>query len=158
MLNDKWRKVREFTPGPLPSLAACREPATLSPRAAIAGPLHERARTIADKFFPRWRHDTPRPTGRDPDSSPHKGCPHHSRGQILSIGLQISFGCLTNGVAHLFFLVMKSVIAITTAQDHRAGNSRMSKFAVRPFATRRQHKTRFRQIRYQLANFSRHLP
>jgi hypothetical protein len=29
---------------------------------------------------------------------------------------------------------------------------------VRPFATRRQHKTRFRQIRYQLANFSRHLP
>ncbi len=81
----------------------------------------ERARTIGDTSSLRCRHSTPLPRERDPSNSLCRGYRHHSKGQIYNIGLQSSFGGLTNRVAHLFFVIMMSDITVATTNITERG-------------------------------------
>src|SRR5258706_3591803 len=72
------------------------------PRGVVPLPL-EQAHTIGSKPPPPFFRDKLHPRGRGPDKNPRTSRPRHSSGRISDIGLQLSFGCLVDSVAHLFY-------------------------------------------------------
>jgi hypothetical protein len=61
----------------------------------------------------------------------------------MRIGIRLSLGYLADRIANPFFLIMISIINISTAQNHRSREARMAKLAMRALAARHWHEPAF---------------
>lgn len=133
-------------PAPHRASVGCRQvPMAFRPpgvRSLLRGPSH----TTREKPLLRFGRGRHRPKETNPDNNPHTGGLPRSTGQISNIGLQVSFGGLTDRIANLFFLLVTGIITIRTAQNHRSRKARMAKLAMGAFVSRHGQKARFGKV------------